>query len=763
MRIDSISLHMLELPLVRTFRTSGSVRDSITHVVVHLRADSAEGWGECAAPVDPYYCPETAGTCWHVLTEFLVPMVLGHDWATPADLAQSLSRVKGNHFAKAGLEMAAWDAWTRAQGLPLAAALGGTRPHIASGVSLGIEAEPAALFEQIDRYTAEGYRRVKLKIAPGHDIEVVRATRARYPDLPLQVDANSAYTLRDIEHLKQLDAFNLLLIEQPLAHDDIIDHAVLQKQLKTPICLDESLHSLDDVRKAIDLDACRVVNIKVGRVGGFTEAIRIHDFCRARGVPVWCGGMHEFGIGRAANVALASLPGFTLPGDVSGSDKYYHEDIVEPPIIAHDGMITVPTSPGLGHDVALERVRRYETRTWSQSIDLIMSPQPTPVPDNSPETRQHPMLDALRALVELESPSQDKPALDHLANHLATLFEASGARVEQLPNATSGNHLRCSWQATSPTPSKPILVLCHFDTVWPIGTLTKMPFRIQGPHAFGPGIYDMKASLVMLAFALRNIVESRRNLTRPIIALLTSDEEIGSPTSRALIEETARSAEFVLVLEPPLPDGSLKTHRKGVGNYTLQVTGRAAHAGVEPEKGASAIVELAHQILMLQALNDPNAGVSVNVGTISGGSATNVVPAAAQANIDVRVRTLDQATRIDNAIQTLQPKTPGTSLHLTGGLNRPPMVSTAATAALFAAAQSIGGRLNLHFGEGGTGGGSDGNFTAALGIPTLDGLGCPGDGAHAKHEHIHIESLLKRTELLAELLLALNLPSGPSP
>jgi O-succinylbenzoate synthase len=261
--------------------------------------------------------------------------------------------------------MACWDLLARAEGRPLAALLGGTRPEILSGVSLGIEPEIGSLFEQIDRFLAEGYRRIKLKIAPGDDVEVVRQVRARYPDLPLQVDANSAYTLDDLPTLRRLDAFGLLLIEQPLAHDDIIDHARLQAELETPVCLDESIHSADDARKAIELKACRVINIKVSRLGGLREAQRVHDVCVARGVPVWCGGMHEFGIGRAANVAIASLPGFTLPGDVSGSDKYYQTDLVDPPVLAHRGAVPVPDRPGLGHEPVRSRIEAATLRSFS--------------------------------------------------------------------------------------------------------------------------------------------------------------------------------------------------------------------------------------------------------------------------------------------------------------------------------------------------------------------------------------------------------------
>lgn len=363
MKLDRIELTLVRLPLARVFRTSSSVKNQIEHILVRVSSEGLDGWGECACPADPYYCPETSGTCWHLLESFLAPLTLGREWTTIDQLVGLYRLVKGNNFAKAGLEMACWDLLARQSGMPLARLLGGTRTEILSGVSLGIESDPAALFAQIDQYLAEGYRRIKLKIAPGHDVDVVRRVRERYPDLPLQVDANSAYTLNDLDLLKQLDTFNLLLIEQPLAHDDIIDHARLQAALATPVCLDESIHSAEDARKAIDIGACRVVNIKVSRVGGLREARRVHDVCQARGVPVWCGGMHEFGIGRAANVAIASLPGFTLPGDISGSDKYYHEDIVDPPILADRGAVAVPTTPGLGHEPIPERIARHTVRT----------------------------------------------------------------------------------------------------------------------------------------------------------------------------------------------------------------------------------------------------------------------------------------------------------------------------------------------------------------------------------------------------------------
>lgn len=365
MRIDRIDLKAVRLPLIRPFRTSSSRKDHIEHILVRVDCGGLVGWGECASPSDPFYCPETVGTCWHLLADFLGPMVVGRDWETIEELVAHYRLVKGNRFAKAGLEMACWDALARRDGKPLAAMLGGTRPAIESGVSLGIEPDFGTLSTLIDQYLGEGYRRIKLKIGPGNDVDAVRRVRERFPTIPLQVDANSAYTLDDVDTLRALDAFDLLLIEQPLAHDDIIDHATLQRSLRTPLCLDESLHTAADARKALDLGACRVVNIKVSRVGGLLEARRIHDLCRSRGVPVWCGGMHEFGIGRAANVALASLPGFTLPGDVSGSDKYYREDLVEPPILASNGLVPVPTGPGLGHEPDERRIARHTTREHS--------------------------------------------------------------------------------------------------------------------------------------------------------------------------------------------------------------------------------------------------------------------------------------------------------------------------------------------------------------------------------------------------------------
>ncbi|WP_165230937.1 o-succinylbenzoate synthase [Aquisphaera insulae] len=364
MRIDRIELRLVRLPLVRPFQTSSSRKAHLDHILIRaVMADGQQGWGECASPSDPFYCPETVETCWHILHDFLAPMCLWRDWSSIEELVGLYRNVKGNAFARSGLEMACWDALSRDQGRPLHELLGGTRAEILSGVSLGIERDLPTLFDRIDQFVAEGYRRVKLKIGPGWDVEVVRKVRERHPSLPLQVDANSAYTLDDVETLRRLDDFDLLLIEQPLAHDDIVDHARLQRALKTPVCLDESIHSAADARKAIELGACKVINIKVSRLGGLLEARRVHDLCLERGIPVWCGGMHEFGIGRAANLAIASLPGFTLPGDVSGSDKYYRRDLVEPPILATRGAIAVRNVPGLGAEPILERIDEATLRT----------------------------------------------------------------------------------------------------------------------------------------------------------------------------------------------------------------------------------------------------------------------------------------------------------------------------------------------------------------------------------------------------------------
>lgn len=363
------------------------------------------------------------------------------------------------------------------------------------------------------------------------------------------------------------------------------------------------------------------------------------------------------------------------------------------------------------------------------------------------------MVQALRSLTVHESPSRNKVALDALADVIAARFQALGLTVERVPQQTSGDHLRVRLGPECDT--RPVLVLCHFDTVWPLGTLDQMPFRVNDVHVHGPGVFDMKASLVIAEFAVRALQALRKAPPRPVVFLFTSDEEIGSPSSRALIEEEARNAAHALVLEPPLPGDRLKTARKGVGRFTLDITGRSAHAGVEPEKGVNALVELAHQILAVTRIADAGAGTTINVGLAQGGTTPNVVPAEARVEIDVRVTTLREAARVEAALRAIEPTIPGATLTLHGGFNRPPMERTPQTAALFERARAIGATLGLQLGEGSTGGGSDGNFTAALGLPTLDGLGVPGSGAHADHEHIVLESLAVRAALLAALLLEL--------
>lgn len=373
------------------------------------------------------------------------------------------------------------------------------------------------------------------------------------------------------------------------------------------------------------------------------------------------------------------------------------------------------------------------------------------------EARQVELVETLRELVEHETPSLEKELLDELAEALRARFAAIGAEARLVPNADGGNHVRVALPPADPVAgdARPALVLCHFDTVWPRGSLARNPFRVVDGIGYGPGCFDMKAGIAMLLYALAAVRDLGLRLPRPVVALLTSDEEIGSPSSRPLIEAEAARAAYALVLESPLAGGALKTARKGVGTYHLEVHGRAAHAGLEPEKGVSAVVELAHQVLRLEALANPALGTTLTVGVIRGGTRSNVVPARAAAEIDVRVTSLAEAERVDTALRGLAPVLPGARLQVRGGLNRPPMERTPQVAALFERARAVGRELGLELGEGAAGGASDGNFTAALGVPTLDGLGALGDGAHADHEQVEVASLAPRAALLAALLLRL--------
>jgi o-succinylbenzoate synthase len=311
------------------------------------------------ADVDPFYLPETNTTALHILKDFLAPLVFSREIEGPRELPALFAPVRGHEMAKAALEMAVFELEARRQGVPVYRVLGGRAGEIASGVSIGLQKDASQLLEKVTEEVAAGYRRIKIKIKPGRDRDLVEAIRSRFPKVPLMVDANSAYTLGDIALFRALDAHELMMVEQPLSWNDIGDHAKLQREIKTPVCLDESIHGPDDARLALDLGACRIINIKVGRVGGFSGAIAIEEMCRARGVPVWCGGMLESGIGRLANVHLQTLPGFTLPGDTSASARYFHEDLIDPPVVVSPrGTIAVPEAPGIGHEIVWPRVER---------------------------------------------------------------------------------------------------------------------------------------------------------------------------------------------------------------------------------------------------------------------------------------------------------------------------------------------------------------------------------------------------------------------
>lgn len=363
MRIERLELRLLKLPLVHFFETSfGRIYDK-HFIVVRLDGDGVSGFGECVAEQDPYYSPETNETVWHLIEGFIAPRVIGIPFEHPRDVFPALRAIRGHNMAKAAVEMAAWDLYARQQGKPLSRVLGGARDRIASGVSIGIQDSLADLATKVERERAAGYQRIKIKIKPGWDVDAVAAIRERFGAIPLMVDANAAYTLADADRLAALDAFDLMMIEQPLDYDDIADHAALQRRLRTPICLDESIKTVHAGRDAIDAGACRIINIKPGRIGGFAESIRLHDLCAARGVPVWHGGMLESGIGRAANIHLSTLPNFSLPGDIAASKRYFEPDLIDPPIdIAADGTIAVPTGPGLGVTICEDRVERATLR-----------------------------------------------------------------------------------------------------------------------------------------------------------------------------------------------------------------------------------------------------------------------------------------------------------------------------------------------------------------------------------------------------------------
>ncbi|GLP72866.1 o-succinylbenzoate synthase [Streptomyces sp. TUS-ST3] len=359
MKLERVEVVHVAIPLVSPFRTSFGTMTTKDTFLLHVVTDSAEGWSEFAADPQPRYCSEFVAGAELVLRDFLVPRVAALPALTAPLVGPAVSGIKGHELAKAALETAVLDAELRSYGMPLAVYLGAVRERVPAGVSVGIKDSVPELLDDVERYLAEGYVRIKLKIEPGWDLEPVRAVRERFgAALPLQVDANTAYTLADAEHLRRLDEFGLLLIEEPLDENNLYGHARLQSRIATPVCLDESLHNARDTASAIAMDACRVVNIKPARVGGYLEARRIHDVARAHGVPVWCGGMLETGIGRAPNLALAALPGFTLPGDTSASARYFAEDITEP-FVLEDGHLPVPRTPGIGVEPLPDVLRRF--------------------------------------------------------------------------------------------------------------------------------------------------------------------------------------------------------------------------------------------------------------------------------------------------------------------------------------------------------------------------------------------------------------------
>ncbi len=366
MILRHVTLHRLRLPLATPFRRASGTEHHRDVLLVEVVGDETFGWGECVAEAEPTYSPEYVESAAHVIEKFLLPR-LDTGKVHAADLTGRFAPIKGHAMAKGGFEAALLDAECRLFGESFAARLGATRDLVPSGVAVGMQPTLRELVDVVGAYVAEGYQRVKLKIEPGNDVIPVAAVREAFPELALQVDANGSYTIEDATHLSRLDAFNLLLIEQPLGDDDFLGHAELARHLGTPICLDESITSLRTAELALALGSCRVINIKAGRVGGYLEAVRIHDLCVNRGVPVWCGGMLETGIGRAANLALAALPGFTLPGDLSASSRYFHRDVTEA-FTVENGFLRVPTGIGIGVDPIAERLAEFRTSSRTMTI-----------------------------------------------------------------------------------------------------------------------------------------------------------------------------------------------------------------------------------------------------------------------------------------------------------------------------------------------------------------------------------------------------------
>ncbi len=373
MRIDAIILRELHIPLVRPFETSFGVTRNRRVILAEIQSEGLTGWGECTAGEHPFFSPESTDSAWAVIVNELGPMLAAQPPQHGGECPNIFRRVRGNRMAKATLENAIWDIEAQREAVPLYQLLGGEREVVPCGVSLGIQPSIPELMAVIEKELAAGYQRIKLKCKPGWDVEVFAKVRTRWPDIMLSCDANSAYRLGDADHLVLFDAFDLLMIEQPLWHDDFYYHSMLQKRLKTPICLDESIHNRRDALAAIEMESCRIINIKLGRVGGFSEAIAVHNAAQERGIPVWCGGMLETGIGRSHNIALSTLENFTLPGDVSASARYWAEDIIEPEVkVSSAGEIAVPDTPGRGYEVRTELVERLTVRKETiRALELV--------------------------------------------------------------------------------------------------------------------------------------------------------------------------------------------------------------------------------------------------------------------------------------------------------------------------------------------------------------------------------------------------------
>ncbi len=361
--IRSIHLREIRLPLVHFFETSFGRTYERRIILVSVVSEQGTGYGECTAGEDPFYSCETTETAWSVMSDFLVPMLLGRKLGNAAEVTELFGRIRGHRMAKAALETAVWELEARQADVPLARFIGGVRDEIACGVSIGIQETLGDLLAKVRKEVAAGYRRVKIKIKPGWELEPLRLIREEFPDLLLMADANSAFSLRDVPLFRKLDRLRLMMIEQPLAHDDIVDHAVLQREIETPICLDESIHHAEDARKAVEMGSCRVINVKLGRVGGFSEAIKLNNYCVAHSIPIWCGGMLESGVGRAHNIAMSALSGFVLPGDVSASERYFSEDTIRPPVtVSPQGTILIRRSRGLGYDLNWDLIKRATVR-----------------------------------------------------------------------------------------------------------------------------------------------------------------------------------------------------------------------------------------------------------------------------------------------------------------------------------------------------------------------------------------------------------------